>query len=294
MRDGWLETYRGCVNAWETDTTAHFTVAYYFDRFSDATLNAMESLGLGPGYIAAEGRTCASVDCYVRYLAELRAGDGLHIESAPIAVDERKVTLGHKVYNSETGQLACTLEQLLLHFDMKQRKAVPMSEAQQARVRERIVAWDGDPRQERPNPAGDDGFAICARDTVKPWEIDLLGHMGFQFFVHRFSAAGLQLLGRIGCTSSFMREQKRGFSTFEFQLRFRRELKAGDRVAVKSGLTMLGNSSVCVLHRMYNEATGELSAQLSQFGVLLDMEARRPTRIPDAIREQAQRFLATG
>ena len=130
MRDGWLETYRGCVNAWETDTTAHFTVAYYFDRFSDATLNAMESLGLGPRYIAPEGRTCASVDCYVRYLAELRAGDGLHIESAPIAVDERKVTLGHKVYNSETGQLACTLEQLLLHFDMKQRKAVPMSEAQ--------------------------------------------------------------------------------------------------------------------------------------------------------------------
>ena len=291
---GWLESYRGTVFAWETDTTDHFTVAYYFDRFSDATLIAMDSLGLGMSYIRQQGRTCASVDCYVRYLSELRAGDGLHIESAPIAVDEKGVKLGHKVFNSETGELACTLEQYTVHFDMQARKAVPLSPEQVERVQGRLVAWDGEPRQERPDPAGDDGFVDTARDTVKPWEIDLLGHMGFQFYVHRFSNAGLQLLLKLGLTPRFMREQKRGFSTFEFQLRFRRELKAGDHVRIRSALTHLGNSSVCVLHRLYNVETGELSAQLSQYGVLLDMAARRPTRIPAEIRASAEALMVTG
>jgi len=288
----WQETYRGLVAAWETDTVDHFTVAYYFDRFSDATLNAMEGLGLGGSYIRAEKRTCASLDCYVRYLSELRAGDVLHIESAPIGVSEKGVTLGHKVFNSETGKLACTLEQFLLHFDMQARKALPLSAEQQARVRGEIVAWDGEPRAERPDPAGDEGFMVAQRDTVKPWEIDLLGHMGFQFYVHRFSAAGLQAMNAAGLTPSFMREARRGFSTFEFQLRFRRELHAGDRVVTKSAITHLGSSSFCLLSRMYNAATGELSAQLSQFGVLLDMDARRPTRLPDEIRAKAEKLLA--
>ena len=35
----WIETYRGVVNAWECDVVEHFTIAYYFDRFADATRN---------------------------------------------------------------------------------------------------------------------------------------------------------------------------------------------------------------------------------------------------------------
>jgi len=30
----WFETYRGVVNPWECDVVQHFTIAYYFDRFS--------------------------------------------------------------------------------------------------------------------------------------------------------------------------------------------------------------------------------------------------------------------
>src|SRR4029453_6133579 len=44
---GWIETYRGTVHRWELDNVDHFTVAYYFDRFADATANALKVLGLG-------------------------------------------------------------------------------------------------------------------------------------------------------------------------------------------------------------------------------------------------------
>ena len=34
---GWIETYRGTVYRWELDNVDHFTVAFYFQRFADAT-----------------------------------------------------------------------------------------------------------------------------------------------------------------------------------------------------------------------------------------------------------------
>jgi hypothetical protein len=41
----WLETYRGVVNPWECDVVQHFTIAYYFDRFADATRNFFDLAG---------------------------------------------------------------------------------------------------------------------------------------------------------------------------------------------------------------------------------------------------------
>ena len=54
MDDGaWVDTYRGTVFPWETDIVEHLTVAYYFERFADATLNLLHGLGLGAGYVRA-------------------------------------------------------------------------------------------------------------------------------------------------------------------------------------------------------------------------------------------------
>lgn len=60
---------------------------------------------------------------------------------------------------------------------------------------------------------------------------------------------------------------------------------------MKTGLLHLGNSSIRILHRMFNGRTGELVASLDQFGVHLDVDARRPTTIPDALRERARSIL---
>ena len=62
-------------------------------------------------------------------------------------------------------------------------------------------------------------------------------------------------------------------------------------VHVKTALLHLGNSSIRVLHRMFNGRTGGLVASLDQFGVHLDVDARRPTAFPDALRERARAIL---
>jgi acyl-CoA thioesterase FadM len=47
------------------------------------------------------------------------------------------------------------------------------------------------------------------------------------------------------------------------------------------------------LHRMFNARTDALVASLSQMGVHLDMAARRPTPLPDALRERAKAMLVS-
>jgi acyl-CoA thioesterase FadM len=287
----WVDTYRGTVFPWETDIVEHLTVAYYFERFADATLNLLEGLGLGADYMAAERRGCVTVDCYVRYMHELRVGDILHISSAVIGVEDSSVRLGHRVFNSDSGVLCATMEQQTVHVELGSRAPTPLPPRSLRAAETGRAAWDGPPRETRWQPEGTEGFLESARDTVKPWEIDVFGQSAFPFYIHRFSAGGIQAFAAFGMTPAYMREHRRGMSTFEFQLEFRGALHAGDPVRVKTGLLHLGSSSIRVLHRMFNGRTGALVASLDQFGVHLDVDARRPTPMPDALRERGRSIL---
>ena len=66
----------------------------------------------------------------------------------------------------------------------------------------------------------------------------------------------------------------------------------GARLCVKSALLHVGNSSMRVFHKMFDETTGELVATEDQLGVLLDMDARRPTPLSDEMRARAKAMLA--
>ena len=291
----WIETYRGTVHRWELDTVDHFTVAYYFDRFGDATANALDALELGPGTLGrlahASGSAvrAAAADCHVRYRRELRAGDVLHIMSGVIAVDADGVVIGHKLFDSDGDHLCASVEQRMRL--VAGASAVGLTPEQQRALASRRVAWDGPAREARATPASDEGFRVCGRDVVMPWEIDVTGQCAMSHYIHRFSAATVQLIALFGMTPAYQRDEHIGFSTFEFQLAFFDELHAGDPVLVKSALLHLGTSSMHALHRMYNARTGVLVAMLLQMGVHLDMAARRSTPLPAALRERAKAML---
>ncbi|MBI1845624.1 MAG: acyl-ACP thioesterase [Candidatus Rokubacteria bacterium] len=281
----WLETYRGTVFAWEVDAVEHFTVAYYFDRFEDATILLLAALGLGPEYMAREGRGCVTTECFVRYTRELRKGDVMYVQSGIVAADAQGLTLGHKLFDSADGALCSTVEQRAVHVDLKTCTPIPLAAELRCRADDFRVPWDGPARERRPQPRGVEGFVEAARDTVKAREMSVFGQSALSCYIHRFSAAGANCFSSWGMTPAYMREEHRGMSTFEFQLAIHGPLRTGDRVEVKSGLLHLGNTSIRVFHKMFVE--GALVASLDQLGVHLDMDARRPGRIPEALRAKA-------
>src|SRR5262249_55673159 len=153
----------------------------------DATLALLDALGLGADYMAREGRGCVTVDCYVRYQRELRAGDILHVESGVLSADAEGLRFGHKLFDSATRGRCTRVEQEVRHVRLDGRQGVPLSAAQQGAVEARRVAWDGPARERRLQPRGTEGFVDSARDTVKPWELDVYGQSAFPYYVHRFS-----------------------------------------------------------------------------------------------------------
>jgi acyl-CoA thioester hydrolase len=294
-----IETYRGTVYRWEVDNVDHFTVAYYFERFEDATLALLHAIGLHPRSLAETGRLCVTLDCHVRYLRELRMGDILHIRSGVIEVGTDRLLLGHRIFDSGDGVLCTSAAQRVALIDASNRAPIPLANSSRDSAESLRVEWA--PIHERaPGDAetgGDEGFLETARDTIKPREVDALGQAAFPAYIHRFSAANAHLLAAFGMTPAYMKAERRGFSTFEFSLRFRGALRAGDLVRVRSGLRHVGNSSIRLLHRMGNVRTGEEVAILEQSGVHLDLAARRPALLPDELRERAKAILlvpATG
>ena len=277
----WVETYRGVVNAWECDIVEHFTIAYYFERFADATRNFLELVGegetLGPAVGADKSRL------YTTFTRELRAGAGFHVLSAVAAVDESSLQLGHRVVNSASAQtVSWVMEGLPL----------PASATPQLRRRleARASAWPG-PEVPQAVAHGPTQGALTARDRVKSRDLGEGGTMSPSAQVHRFSAAGMQFLSSIGMTGEYMHQERRGFSTMALDLRLVAEAKAGDRIDVRTSIAHLGNTSLSYVHRMHH-ADGREIASLLQVGVQLDLDSRRPTAIPPAIREAIAKLLS--
>jgi acyl-CoA thioesterase FadM len=225
-------------------------------------------------------------------MRELRMGDILHVESGVIEADPAGLRVGHKLFDSETRTLCATFEQRLVHVALPGRTAAALSAAQQRAIETRRVTWDGPAREARPQPRGLEGFRPSGRDIVRPIELNLAGESGLAHYVHRFSAAGGHLMADIGFTPGYMRTERRGFSTFEFQLALGGPLLPGTPVEVKSALLHVGNSSLHMCHQIHNGRTGEHAATLHQLGVHLDMDARRPAPLPEAIRARAKERLA--
>jgi acyl-CoA thioesterase FadM len=272
----WTETYRGAVPPWQCDVTEHFTIAYYFDRVEEAEANLADELGLGD--LSRRGDLPRRLDA--RFARELRAGSSFHVESAALSVDH-KLRLGHRFVDSANGEVVTWIDEC---WDLS---AAPLTPQQRGAIEGRLAVWNGPVAEPRPEPAATAGFIPTARGRVKPGDVDAAGHFALGAIVHRFSNASGQLGAAIGMDAAFMQQQRRGFSTFELSLLMSGALRLDEPYLVETGIGHLGNSSLRMIHRMTDPQNGAVVARLSQFGVNLDLDARRPARWPDDVRCRA-------
>jgi len=277
--EGWTETWRGIVSPWECDITEHFTIAYYFDRLADATSTMAGSLGLdGPSRSVARRYD-------VGFVRELRAGASIHILSAPLAIDEASLRLGHQFVDSANSEATAWVEETI---DIS---AARLPQAIREAIGRRLAPWPGPAVERRPEPSNFDAFIPTARNRVKPMDLSPEGDFALAAFVHRFTAGCVQALAAIGATASYLEAERRGYSTFELALQASGWPRLGSPVLVETGIVHLGNSSIRFMHRMSDPVDGRELARLSQFGVQLDLDTRRPAALPEALRAAAAPLL---
>ncbi len=279
----WTETYRGGVPPWQCDTTEHFTIAYYFDRLEEAEANLADDLGLGD----VLHRSDLPRRRYARFARELHAGSSFHVESAALGYEpgDNVLRLGHRFVDSANNEVVTWFDE---YWDLS---AAPLTSQQRGTIEQRLAVWNGPATEPRPEPTSTDGFIPTARGRVKQGDVDAAGHFALGAMVHRFSNASGQLGAAIGMDTGVMQQQRRGFSTFELVLRMSGVLPRNAPYLIETGIGHLGNSSLRMIHRMTDPRNGAEVAWLGQYGVNLDLDARRPAHWPDDVRRRAAALI---
>jgi len=122
------------------------------------------------------------------------------------------------------------------------------------------------------------------RGAVYPWHCDHMGHMNVMWYVHKFDEATWNLFFEAGIKPSYLRDHHRGMAGLQQNITYKRELHAGDVVAVRSGILEVREKVVRLRHEMSNLETGETAAIMELTGVHIDTSRRKSCPFPAAIR----------
>jgi hypothetical protein len=132
---------------------------------------------------------------------ELRAGSPYHIVSGVLDAGPGTARLGHKLFNSETGELSAT------HL-----------QDYSGSVAKEPIEWP----DEKPIEAIDfdslETWSPTAANVVHPRDLDHSGRMSLSTLIHYGSDANVQFQNRIGMTSSYMHENLIGFATMAYHI----------------------------------------------------------------------------
>jgi acyl-CoA thioester hydrolase len=128
-----------------------------------------------------------------------------------------------------------------------------------------------------------DETAVTYRGVVYPWHCDQVGHMNVMWYVGKFDEATWNLFLRVGITPGYLRSNHRGMAAVDQHIEYRRELHAGDVVAIRSELLQVEGRKIRFRHQMTNEETGEVAAVTTLLGVHMDTQARKACPFPPEI-----------
>jgi len=132
---GYVESYRGQVLASECDLLGHMNIQFYISRLSHAIWNMCYFVGMTPEEIKGSKRALATVQQESSYLAELLAGDIIHMETAVLKASGKTITFSSKLFNSATGKAVLTNISTVAYMDLEARKAVPLTDLMREKIK---------------------------------------------------------------------------------------------------------------------------------------------------------------
>jgi acyl-CoA thioester hydrolase len=133
-----------------------------------------------------------------------------------------------------------------------------------------------------------DDSRITYRGAVYPWHCDHVGHMNVMWYVGKFDEATWNLFHRVGITPAYLRDNGRGMAAVDQHIEYKRELKAGDVVTVRTEVLEMEGKKIRFRHEMVNNDTGEVAAATTLVAVHLDTAARKACAFPAEVMEKAR------
>ncbi len=129
------------------------------------------------------------------------------------------------------------------------------------------------------------------RGTVYPWHCDHVGHMNVMWYVSKFDEATWNLFFEAGITPTYLRKNHRGMAGVQQNITYKRELYAGDVVAVRSGVLEIRDKVVRFQHEMMNLETAAPAAMTELTVVHMDTANRKSCPFPAAVLERFRELV---
>lgn len=134
---------------------------------------------------------------------------------------------------------------------------------------------------------------LTYRGMVYPWQCDHMGHMNVMWYAGKFDEACWQAIARLGVTRDYMRERGCMMAAVEQDTAYKRELRAGDIISIRTRIHEIGEKTIRFFHEMKNDGTGEVAATSAVKGIHVDRGTRRPCPFPhDLLRAMHYRVTA--
>ncbi len=127
------------------DYNGHMTESRYYFANSETIDNFLRLIGAGMEYVAA-GHSYYSAETHIRHLGEAKLGDRLRGELQIISADEKRFRSFVRIMKDD--ECVATIEQLCLHVDMKEGKAVAAAPQVWAKLKAIADAHSGLPLPE--------------------------------------------------------------------------------------------------------------------------------------------------
>jgi acyl-CoA thioester hydrolase len=116
--------------------------------------------------------------------------------------------------------------------------------------------------------------------------------MSAMWYVEKFDEASWKLLAGLGLTAERFRRERIGMASVDQRIEYRRELRAGDLVTIRSSVLDVTEKSITVVHEMRNDETGEVAAATILRGIHFDTTIRKTRALPSDVRERATLMIA--
>jgi acyl-CoA thioester hydrolase len=129
------------------------------------------------------------------------------------------------------------------------------------------------------------------RGAVYPWHCDQMGHMNVMWYVGKFDEATWNLFAAMGVTTAFLKEKRRGVAAVQQNISYKRELLAGDTIAVRSAFLEVRDKVARFVHEMRNTQNNEVAAVCVLTGVSMDAQTRKSIPFPEDMVKRAQSLV---
>lgn len=132
---------KSVAHTWMCDVLGHMTTRFYLHMFDDASYHLLyETFGWSGASDAAGERGWADVKHIIEYVAEVDAGDVLEIRAGIAKIGNKSITIRYEMMNLGERELAATLECTCVLFDLKARKALPLTDELRAAATAQKIA----------------------------------------------------------------------------------------------------------------------------------------------------------